>query len=263
MISLFVFLQFAIVPDIQAMMDAEEAMVADVNEAQVVIGARTTEFRVRGKYRNRARNIHRASRAINGTVIQPGETFSFNEVVGPRTIRRGYRRAPAILRGELGESVGGGVCQVASTIFAAALEAGMEFIEATPHTRYMTYIDPGYDATVFYGSKDFRFRNPFDFPITIHTQVDGNQLTVEFYGNHRVYDVEITIDEIVRYGREIIRHRNSSLPTGRCRVIERGTDALRLRRSVRFTPTVAGYLERSWISDVRYESSVRILECNR
>jgi vancomycin resistance protein YoaR len=127
----------------------------------------------------------------------------------------------------------------------------------------MSYIDPGYDATVFYGSKDFRFRNPFDFPITIITQVNGNQLTVEFYGNHRVYDVEITINEIARDRREIIRHRNSSLPTGRCRVIERGTDALRLQRSVRFTPIVAGYSERIWLDEIRYESSDRILECNR
>ena len=263
MITLFVFLQLGIVPDIQALMDTENAIVASADEAQTLIGSRTTEFRLWGRYRNRARNIQRASRAIDGTVIQPGEVFSFNETVGPRTLRRGYRHAPAILRGELSESVGGGVCQVASTIFAAAHEAGMDFVEVTPHSRYMSYNEPAYDATVFYGSKDFRFRNPFHFPVTLSVQVHENQLTVEFYGKERVYDVEIAINQMEFEEREVVRIPNENLPEGRCRVIERGTDALKIRRSVRFIPLIQGYEERIWFDEIRYESSDRILECNR
>lgn len=264
MTYMFILLQALVATDISALMQAEAEAVSSAPEAQELLGARTTEFRVWGRYRNRARNIRRASAAINGITIAPGATFSFNDVVGPRTLRRGYRHAPAILRGELGESVGGGVCQVASTIFAAAMEAGMDFIEATPHSRHMHYIEPGFDATVFYDSKDFSFRNPYSFPITLNvTTHDNNQLTAEFYGAQRVYKVEISFVEVHFERRDTVRRHNARLPEGRCRVMERGTDEIRLLRTVRFFPLVPGYDERIWLDEMWYDSTDRVLECNR
>ena len=109
--------------------------------------------------RARRNNIELAMSIINGTKVAPGETFSFNETVGERTTARGFRKATAYSGGDVTEQVGGGICQVSTTLFNAAVKADMEIVERHNHSLTVAYVDKGKDATVSWGNQDFRFRN--------------------------------------------------------------------------------------------------------
>lgn len=114
----------------------------------------------------RTTNLKLACKAINGTIIQPGETFSFNKVVGERTAKKGYKEATIFTGSEsTAESLGGGVCQVASTIFNAALLGNLEIVERYQHSQRVTYCPLGRDAAIYWGSEDFKFKNNTNYPI--------------------------------------------------------------------------------------------------
>jgi len=127
-------------------------------------------------------NIKTAAAKIDGRLIAPGETFSFNDVVGVRTTKNGYVNAPVLLQGRRTDDLGGGVCQVSSTLHAAAIVGGLEIKERRPHSLVPKYIDPGYDATVAFpasceikgapcGKLDLKIRNPFESFVRIHAVV--------------------------------------------------------------------------------------------
>lgn len=117
---------------------------------------------------SRVPNIRTAARYLNGFIVGPGQVFSFNHVVGPRTEERGFVNAPVIVADELEPGLGGGVCQVASTLFAAAMLGGMEIVERRSHSRPSGYAPLGLDATVIYPEVDLRLRNPYDSPLMLH-----------------------------------------------------------------------------------------------
>lgn len=131
---------------------------------------------------DRNNNIALAARSITNRTLMPGEVFSFNESTGQRTIQKGYRGAPAIQGGVLIDDVGGGVCQVSSTLFYAAAASGMEIVERSPHAWPVSYMDKGLDATVNWPNLDFKFRNGGDTPVFIIADYGNRKLTVEFYG---------------------------------------------------------------------------------
>ena len=116
----------------------------------------------------RAVNIATAAQYLNGTVVAPGEVFSFNQTVGPRTVERGFTFAPVIVADELEPGVGGGVCQVASTLHAAAVFGGFDVVQRRSHSRPSGYTPLGLDATVIDGELDLKLRNPYDSPLIIH-----------------------------------------------------------------------------------------------
>ena len=116
----------------------------------------------------RAINIATAARYLNGAVIAPGEVFSFNQSVGARTVQRGFTFAPVIVADELEPGVGGGVCQVASTLHAAAVFGGFDVVQRRSHSRPSGYTPLGLDATVVDGELDLKLRNPYDTPLIIH-----------------------------------------------------------------------------------------------
>lgn len=132
--------------------------------------------------KNRTLNLKRASSAVDGTILAPGEIFSFNEIVGPRTPQNGYTKAVIFASGNESYDYGGGVCQVASTIYNAALEAGFVILERHRHSLPVSYVPSGKDATVAYGYKDLRFTNDAQQSITIRCLIDGNMLSVQFWG---------------------------------------------------------------------------------
>jgi vancomycin resistance protein YoaR len=138
--------------------------------------------RFRTGERNRAHNIRLASRAIDGLVLLPGDTFSYNDTVGPRTRRAGFRLAPQIVDGELVPGIGGGVCQVSTTLYNAALLADMEIVRRRHHQFPVHYVPAGRDATVAYGSLDLQFRNRFQKPVALHVTTQGSRLLVRVYG---------------------------------------------------------------------------------
>lgn len=132
----------------------------------------------------RAENLRLAAEAINGYVIEPGATFSFNEVVGDTTAERGYKEAPVLYSSGLGSSDGGGICQVSTALYIAAVKADLEIVERHPHSVPSDYAPIGLDATIVYGSRDLRIKNntialPFENAIA----VGDTFITVQSYGS--------------------------------------------------------------------------------
>ncbi|MCR2804846.1 VanW family protein [Paenibacillus soyae] len=140
------------------------------------IGQYVTYFNSRNA--NRSANIGLAAKALNNQVVFPGERFSFNQSVGKRTKEKGYQRAPVIVRGELYEDIGGGICQVSSTLFNAADRAGLKIVERYSHSRSVRYVPPGRDATVSWYGPDFVFENPYDQPILIRAFVSPGAVQI-------------------------------------------------------------------------------------
>ncbi|QGP90737.1 VanW like protein [Neomoorella glycerini] len=130
---------------------------------------------------DRTHNIRLATRTLDGTWLPPGGEFSFNQVVGPRTIERGYREALVIEDRNFVPGIGGGVCQVSSTLYNAALAAGLTIVERQPHGLAIGYVPPGRDATVAYGLIDLKIRNDTPFWYWLKAGVDSDKLAMTFY----------------------------------------------------------------------------------
>lgn len=130
---------------------------------------------------NRTTNLNIACKTMNGTVVKPGETFSFNSTLGQRTANKGYKPA-TIFTGGTGtaQELGGGICQVASTLFNTALLANVTIAQRYPHSQKVTYCPVGRDAGIYYGSKDFKFTNNTKYNIKIKASISGGKLTVQF-----------------------------------------------------------------------------------
>ncbi len=127
-------------------------------------------------------NIAVAARALDGTVVRPGERFSFNGRVGPRTGKHGYAYASSYLGSESPLTAGGGICLLSSALYQAALQSGFPIYERAAHARTVRSVPPGLDATVWYGQADLRFGNNAPFPIMIGCRVDGSKLAVAILG---------------------------------------------------------------------------------
>lgn len=126
----------------------------------------------------RMENLRLACQAVHGAVIPAGGSFSFNEALGERTEEKGYHPAIAFENGEKVMEVGGGVCQVSTTLFLAAQQGGMEILERHPHQLPVPYAGEGQDAAVEYGSLDFRFQNPTASPVEIGCWLTGDSVIV-------------------------------------------------------------------------------------
>lgn len=148
---------------------------------QAELGAYRTSLAERSEAQRQ--NIWQAARALDGVVIEPGATFSFNEVVGPRTPERGYRQAPAFMERDLVTSVGGGICQVSSTLYNAAVLAGLQVVERHPHFRRVASVPAGRDATVWYGMADLRLANVGARPLRLAARVADEALMVVVAGH--------------------------------------------------------------------------------
>lgn len=151
---------------------------------------------------DRTHNLTQAAQAINGHILRPGKEFSFNSTVGPRTFDTGFRDAPVIVGNTLEPGLGGGICQVSSTLYNACLLAGLDIVERHNHGLAVSYVPLGLDATVAYGLLDYRFRNNTDHPLYIRSLAGGGKLTVNIYG-HLEYKQNIktshVVDEIIPF----------------------------------------------------------------
>ena len=143
---------------------------------------------------DRTTNLRLAAEKINGTVLMPGETFSYNTVVGERTIAAGYKEAAMYQNGEVVDGLGGGICQISTTLYNAVLYSNLEIVERRNHQFVPSYSKAGRDATVVYGSIDFKFKNTRNYPVKILCTVSGGVAKCEIYGlkENPDYDVEIT-----------------------------------------------------------------------
>ena len=141
----------------------------------------------------RTENLRLACAAINGTVINPGEVFSFNDTVGERTAAKGYQSAIVYVNRKSEAQLGGGICQVASTIYYCTLYAELETVYREPHMFQVTYVPNGMDATVYWGSLDYQFRNNTDYPIKINAYLSGGCCYIELVGtetDHHIVKME-------------------------------------------------------------------------
>lgn len=164
---------------------------------------------------NRTTNLKLASNAINGTIVAPGETFSFNKTVGQRTYAKGYKDAPVFTgpgSKNVENGVGGGICQVASTMFNTALYADVQIVERHQHSQRVSYVPLGRDAAISWGSQDFKFKNTTSYPIKILMTVSGGEITCEFKTNPGAKVPSIKLD-VERSGKNFTLRRYSS---GKC-----------------------------------------------
>jgi vancomycin resistance protein YoaR len=141
----------------------------------------------------RTTNLRLACEAIDGTVLQPGEVFSFNDVVGERTAEKGYKEATVYVSGDSVPALGGGICQVASTIYYCCMYADLEIVEREEHMFFVTYVPGGLDATVYWGSQDFQFKNSTDYPLRVDAYLSNGRVQIELWGTD-VNDYTIEID---------------------------------------------------------------------
>ncbi|WP_232698931.1 VanW family protein [Brevibacillus daliensis] len=166
-----------LIPTTIVLPKVDRQLLRDVSKKQ--IGSYITYFNSGNK--NRAKNIDLSARAIDNIVLFPGEIFSFNNTVGERTREKGYLPAPVIVKGELSEGVGGGICQVSSTLYNAVDKSGLSIVQRYAHSRNVAYVPPGRDATVSWNGPDFRFQNQYAYPILIRAKSIYGMMVVRVF----------------------------------------------------------------------------------
>lgn len=142
---------------------------------------------------NRTINLRLAANKINGTVLMPGETFSYNTIVGERTIAAGYKNAAIYENGQVVDGLGGGICQVSTTLYNSVLKSDLEIVERSNHMFLATYAPGGLDATVAYGSLDFKFKNNRNYPIKVIAGIENGYCTVQILGLKTEDDYQIVL----------------------------------------------------------------------
>lgn len=187
-------------PTVGAPLFAETASRAAADDEltfPVALGSFTTTML--GSLASRTVNVRLAAEAMDGLVLEPGQVLSFNATVGPRTLERGYQPAPVILHEARQTQVGGGVCQVASTIFVAGLLSGLDVAERWRHSLPVDYIATGEDATIAWGAKDLKLRNPLAGRVRLRVRLSGAALSAHFEGEEpaaAAYELESTEREL-------------------------------------------------------------------
>lgn len=167
---------------------------------------------------NRSNNIKLASEKINGTILMPGETFSYNKIVGARTIKAGYKEAAVYMGGKVVDGIGGGICQVSSTLYNAALEANLEIVSRRNHYFITSYVSASRDATVSYGAIDFKFKNSRNYPIKIECKSNNGICGISIYGIKEETEYEVVIEDKIT---EVIPYTTKYIET---KLLEKGVE---------------------------------------
>jgi vancomycin resistance protein YoaR len=209
---------------------ASSQVVAALDVTQLV-SRFETRFGYLGDQRGRAQNIQRAAGELDGVVLMPQEVVSFNANVGPRSVDNGFAEAPEIYKGEIRPGIGGGTCQVAGTLHAAAYLGGIDVVERSNHSRPSGYIRMGLDATVVYPTVDLKLRNPYDFPIVVHSTIDRGTLSFALYGRRRPATVRFDAATVgtSSYKRKI--EEVAALPEGRVVLKQHGIPGYSVRKT--------------------------------
>ncbi len=177
---------------------------------------------------NRAFNVTRATNAINGVIVKPGETFSMNDTIGPRSYKNGWKPAPAIINGGADREMqaGGGVCQVSTTLYDAVVMADLEIVYRRNHSSKVDYVDPGLDATINTGTIDFTWKNNTNSDIYILASAEGKKVHIEIYGEawpEEYNEIRLSSDYIGSIApKEMKVTKDSSKPTGYEQIVRQG-----------------------------------------
>ncbi|HET6582810.1 MAG TPA: VanW family protein [Nannocystaceae bacterium] len=226
-------------------------------DVSVVLGSFDTPYSMEAKEADRNFNLKVGATKVSGAVILPGETFSFNDRVGARDAENGFRYGGGITGGEIVDVLGGGICQVSSTLYGAAFFAGLEILEHRPHSRPSTYVDMGLDATVVWPDIDLKLKNPFDFPIVLHMSVTAGKARAEVLGARRPWQIAFERDLV-----EVVPHRtiyrdDASLKSGVEVTSQRGMRGFKVTRTRKVYQ--AGELLREEPETLSYPSTTQII----
>lgn len=153
----------------------------DLNNSQDLLGSFTTDYKSSSK--ERASNLSVGARKINGTMLYPGDVFSAYKALSPFTVKNGYFTAGAYENGKIVDSIGGGACQVSTTLYNAVLRAELEIVERAAHSMIVSYVEPAMDAAIAGTWKDLKFKNNTNSPIYIEAYTVGKSITFKIYGN--------------------------------------------------------------------------------
>ena len=177
---------------------------------------------------NRTTNLRLACQKINGKVLLPDETFSYNKVVGERTIAAGYKEAKIYSAGQVVDGLGGGICQISSTLYNAVLRANLQIVERRNHQFVTSYLPAGRDATVVYGSTDFKFKNTRKYPIRLVANVQNGIATVDIYGikEEEEYSIELETRTVATLPFSTQYIDDASLEAGKEVVTQKGANGL-------------------------------------
>jgi len=176
--------------------------------------------------KNRTTNLILSANKINGTVLLPGEVFSYNKTVGERTVAAGFKSAATFSGGKVVDGLGGGICQISSTLYDAVIMANLDVTERRNHQFVTSYVPAGKDATVVWGAQDFKFRNTREYPVRITATVQGGVATVQVWGVKEEVEYDITIEtkkiSTIQYTTQYVE--DPTLPSGEEKVVQNGSN---------------------------------------
>lgn len=188
---------------------------AELSEIDGKIATFTTDYS--SSTENRATNVEIAVKAINGKLLMPGETFAYNETVGPRTKARGFKDAAVFVGDKVEDGIGGGICQVSTTLYRAVMNSGIKSVERRNHSMKTSYSPVGLDAVVAWGYLDYKFKNTYDFPIYIEGIANNRKITFNIYGNVKGMEgktYELEAGPVTTLNAKVNRVNDSNLPRG-------------------------------------------------
>lgn len=216
---------------------------------ETLLGTYSTNFNA--GVTDRAFNIRIAASAFQDLMIAPKEEVSFNEVVGPRSSEAGYKNAKVIVNNELVDGLGGGVCQVSSTLYNAVLMADLEIVSRRNHSLPVSYVASGRDATVSYGDIDFVFKNNTDKYIYFTSVVDGGTITINVYGNS-AYKKGVKIDSAITqtYSHGVQEKSDSTLEEGTRIVQTAGTNGYKVEGTITVTDANGNVTEKALLPSI-------------
>jgi vancomycin resistance protein YoaR len=199
-----------------------EISITDLNDELFKDVLGTYETKYDKYYTTRAENLRLAASKINGKILYPGEIFSYNEVVGERTVAAGYKMAHVFAGGRVIDGLGGGICQVSTTLYNAVVLANLEIVERKAHQMHTGYVQPGRDATVVYGTIDFKFKNNRDLPIKIVCSVVDGVNKFEIFGIKKDTDptVEFETKILNTVYPKTINENDATMDVGTTKVVQ-------------------------------------------
>lgn len=194
-----------------------------------LLGTCSTKYNAGNK--GRTTNLKLSAGKINGTVLLPGEEFSYNKVVGERTIQAGYKMAATYSNGKVVDGLGGGICQISSTLYDAAVFADLQITKRRNHQFVTSYLPAGKDATVVWGAQDFKFVNSRKYPIKITATVSGGVATIQIWGvkEEVEYDISIETQKIATIAYTTQYIEDPSLPAGQQVVVQNGSNGTKVK----------------------------------
>ena len=223
-----------------------------------LLGVCKTNYAASNK--NRTTNLILAAGKINGTVLLPGEEFSYNGVVGKRTVEAGYKNAATYSNGQVVDDIGGGICQISSTLYDAAVFANMDITVRRNHQFVTSYLPAGKDATVVWGSQDFKFKNSRKYPVRITATVSGGVATVQIWGVKEdvEYDISIETKQIstIKYTTQYVE--DPSLPAGTQKVTQAGANGRKVQ-AYKVMKLNGQVVSRTLLSTDTYRAMTRIV----